>query len=429
MSLHREAFAAAKAHLLDDSVNCIRMPSSDPNDCIVLWSDASASAISCLLTQQMEALTPDASGEKRRHLHIIGCWSSVIQETWKNYPIWLLELIALWETCRKFRWLLSARPFWAVTDSSTVVNWASLDAVPKDLARKIIHLQKFQYRVLFVESRLNPADAFSRLDPGPAPEGEYPRFLRQRIFNSRGEAVPWERLFSERKSQEAKEFFQRSRKQTLSAAVDITRDSVVDGDEEDIITAPDGEVELESTDYCDATSSPHRVEDSDDAAEIFAQVAMIGLDDDDLRSGRCEETEEEVVDVDIFDSVEIPQFSGARLEFVRGLQENDEIIVEIRRLINGDRPIPPKIEALSLPLALQQYLRHRSNFRVSSQGVLLRLWAWKDGTASALIVVGKSGMERLITETHSFDSKGGNLAHLGQRKTMEALSRRNRMPR
>ena len=72
--------------------------------------------------QQMETLMPDASSEKWQHLHIIGCWSSVIQETWKNYPIWLLELIALWETCRKFRWFLSARPFWAVTDSSTVIN-------------------------------------------------------------------------------------------------------------------------------------------------------------------------------------------------------------------------------------------------------------------------------------------------------------------
>ena len=66
------------------------------------------------------------------------------------------------------------------------------------------------------------------------------------------------------------------------------------------------------------------------------------------------------------------------------------------------------MEALSL--ALQQYLRHRSNM---SQHILLRLWAWKDGTVSALIVVGLA-MDHLIAETHSFESRSGNLAHLGQ---------------
>ena len=85
--------------------------------------------------------------------------------------------------------------------------------------------------------------------------------------------------------------------------MDITR-------EEDIVTAPDGEVELGSTDDGAAPDSPHRVEDSDDAAAIFSSVASIGLDDDDLASGRCEETEEGTVDVDIFEGVDLPQFSG-----------------------------------------------------------------------------------------------------------------------
>merc|ERR1712228_720141 len=61
-SEHHEAFAAAKAHLLDEDVNCIRMPSPDPADSVVLWTDSSSNSLSCLLTQLMEPLKPDASG-------------------------------------------------------------------------------------------------------------------------------------------------------------------------------------------------------------------------------------------------------------------------------------------------------------------------------------------------------------------------------
>ena len=48
---------------------------------------------------------------------------------------------------------------------------------------------------------------FSRLDPGLAQEGEFPRFLCQQIFNSKGVAILWHDLFSQRKSDEAREFF------------------------------------------------------------------------------------------------------------------------------------------------------------------------------------------------------------------------------
>ena len=84
---------------------------------------------------------------------------------------------------RKWATFLAGKPFFVLTDSSTVRHWVSLDKVPKDLARKIIHLQKFQYKILFIESRINPADIFSRMDT-ETPEGTYPRFLRARVFNS-----------------------------------------------------------------------------------------------------------------------------------------------------------------------------------------------------------------------------------------------------
>ena len=151
------------------------MPSADLNDSIVVFTDASATSISGVLCQHMRPLN---SKTDKKELHIVGCWSSTLQESWLNYPIWLLELISLWETTRKFKWLLSSRVFWAVTDSSVVTMWASLDAVPKDLARKILSLQRFQYRILFISGELTPADCFSRDDNNDKCATDYPRFLR-----------------------------------------------------------------------------------------------------------------------------------------------------------------------------------------------------------------------------------------------------------
>ena len=115
---HRRGFEEAKKHLLDEKVNCIRTPSSDPSDTLVLWTDASVNSISCLLTQCLEPLTDEFP--KKKHLYIIGCFSSVIKPAWRNWPIWLLELISFYEATRKFRTILIGRPFYVITDSRVV---------------------------------------------------------------------------------------------------------------------------------------------------------------------------------------------------------------------------------------------------------------------------------------------------------------------
>merc|ERR1711911_146181 len=79
---HRRAFEDAKSHLLDPAVNVIRMPSQDQSDTILLWTDASSTSISALLSQM---LTPIGGGKKS--LFIIGCFSSTIKPTWAVYPI------------------------------------------------------------------------------------------------------------------------------------------------------------------------------------------------------------------------------------------------------------------------------------------------------------------------------------------------------
>ena len=429
---HNDAFDAVKAHLLDEKANVIRMPSQNVDDDIVLFTDASASSISCLLTQMLEPVAPREDGKTGKCLHIIGCFSSVIDEKWANFPIWLLELIALYETCRKYSWLLSARPFFAVTDSAVVVNWASLDSVPADIARKIIHLQRFQYRILFIESRMNPADCLSRISPDQRPKATYPRFLEDRIFNARGEVVPWESLFSLRKADEAKNFFQRHRRQNLSTAVSGIQEGVrkeeeeEEEEEENIFCQPDSEIINIIGDGGDdggPLAPPILGDDAESAAEIYASVAAIGLDDDDMAEGRCEEEEDGELDEDIFSGVVLPSFSDERLSTVLQMQQDDAILDECRHFLLGTKEIPMKIEALALPFHLQDFLRHRSSFRLSPQGVIFRLWVLKNGGVVSLIVVGAAAFNDLVESVHSFSpDSSSHAAHLGRRKTMTVLS-------
>ena len=413
---HVEDFEAAKKHLLDEQVNCIRMPSQDPRDTIVLWTDASANSISCLVTQMLEPLELPVDGLRKKRLYIVGCFSSVIKPGWVNYPIWLLELLAFSEATRKFSFLLCGRAFFVCTDSRTTQYFASLDLVPKSLCRRIMALQKFEYRLIFVESRINPADCLSRLQPGPAPVGEYPRFLRARIFNSRGEPVPWQKLFSHRKSEEAREFFQRSCNQSLSTAADLPPPDEDEEEEDDgLLFAPDHELE--------EPSKPSALLEPEVARDVYATVSAIDLNDEEMESGENEILEEDDLDDPFLEGVSLPTFNDERLEEVRRMQ-NDETLEEIRDFIGGKREIPGKHEALGLNLHLRYFLRNRSLFRVSPQGVLFRLWTTTKGETHPLIVVGAAAFRKLIGDVHSFTTEGDNrLCHIGRRKTMLALEK------
>ena len=116
---HMQAFEDAKNHLLADETNAIRMPSADLDHTPVLFVDASSSSISCVLTQLMP---PIGQPDGERKLYLVGCFSKVIPEGWRNYPTWLLELTSLSEATHKFKYLLQGRSFWVVTDSSVVQN-------------------------------------------------------------------------------------------------------------------------------------------------------------------------------------------------------------------------------------------------------------------------------------------------------------------
>ena len=146
---HRRCFEAAKQHLLDKKVNVIRMPSPKLEDAIILFVDASSHSISGLLTQMLHPIGK-TSGPK--FLYIIGAYSQVLKPGQINHPIWLLELLSLYEATRKFMPLIASRQLICVTDSKVVSSWASLDLVPRDIARRILSLQRFNCKIVFLES-------------------------------------------------------------------------------------------------------------------------------------------------------------------------------------------------------------------------------------------------------------------------------------
>ena len=122
----------------------------------------------------------------------------------------------------------------------------------------------------------------------------------------------------------------------------------------------------------------------------------------------------------MFDEVSLPSFDWETLREELRLQENDETIAMIIDYIVNDRPSPDKTAALGFSLQFQQFLRHRSLFRLSLQRVLFRLWVRPDGLTDRLIVVGQERFVELVNETHR--SPASPLRHLGIRKTFNALS-------
>ena len=307
---HLAAWDEAKTHLLDDKSTILRTPSSDVHDDIALFTDASQTTISCILTQMLAPVAAEKGKEKQ--LCIIGCCSSTIDEAWNNYPIWLLELLAFHHASHKFSWLLLACLFYVITDSTVVKMWASLDLVPKDLARKILSLQRFQYKVLYIDGLINPADCFSRPTDCQIPRGEYPRFLHNRIFNASNELIPCEQLFSAEKCEQARRFFVQTRKQTLSHAVDkltSATDEVEEEEEERGVISGGADSTI--------TQIIGDVDEKGGIETIIASIAALELDDEDVREGREEEEEDGRVDDDLLAPIALPMFDDARLQEIK----------------------------------------------------------------------------------------------------------------
>ena len=139
-------------------------------------------------------------------------------------------------------------------------------------------------------------------------------------------------------------------------------------------------------------------------------------------SPKGEWEEEEELDDNAFKDVELPVFDDDRLQRIQSLQD-DETLRECQDLLKEDAQLPTKLGALAKSINIRSFLRHRSLFHNSPQGVLMRLWTTPKEEVIKLIVVGDEGFERLLI--HKFDpSRPSLIAHLGMRKTMTSLSSR-----
>ena len=154
-------------------------------------------------------------------------------------------------------------------------------------------------------------------------------------------------------------------------------------------------------------------------------ISAIGVDDEMMEAGRDDETEDGDPDEDIIDGTPLPNFDEDRLQEVLSLQEGDRVIEECKKYLRGELEVPDKREAILLEADIQKFLRHKNNFKITTQGVLVRIWLNKDSTINTLIVVGANQLTSLITQHHTFSmTQSSNMAHLGMRKTMNLLSKK-----
>ena len=418
----RKQFEDLKDYLLDDDVGALRMPSNDGP--VIAFCDASKHSIGTILTQLLPPLPSSKLDPSKKYLCIVACWSRKIDDDWSTFPIWLLELTAIEECTRKFDWLLSSRAFYVVSDSKTCRYWASLDLVPKDVARKILRLQRYNYRIIFLSGILNPSDWVTRVEQTDEPQSRYPRFLHQRIYNSKGIPMDWKKLFSQELADETKQFFISRRRQELAYAVSPENSLEIDEEESkndveaitDAIAAPP-EPEVGAVSIYSSPSKRASVESA-----YSCIIAAYSLDDDDLEAGVEEQLEDHPIDSDAASCVKLEEFDDEKLEDVVNLQKNDKIIKEIKQIIKNDTPCPGKTEGLALSPEMNQFHKNRSLFKINDQDILLRLWHNKNGDMKQLIVVGEKQFNELLAHTHSNDASSHR--HAGQKRTQNVLLKR-----
>merc|ERR1711951_190399 len=91
---------------------------------------------------------------------------------------------------------------------------------------------------------------------------------------------------------------------------------------------------------------------------------------------------------DVLSEVDLPVYDEENLEKVKQLQDDEELRHCIR-FLKGEEEMPNKIEALNLPNNIKKFLFHVSNFKMTNQGVLIRLWTHENGKIKPLVVVGQ----------------------------------------
>ena len=420
----KKQFEELKAYLLDDRVGVIRTASTDPSVVTILFTDSSCHSIGCVACQLLPPLPNSGLDQEKKYLTIVACWSRKIDSSWSTYPVWLLELCALEESMHKLRWLVSGRKVYICTDSSTVRAWSSLELVPKDIARKIIRLQKYSYIILFIESRFNPSDWTTRSLDVEKPPCRFPRFIENRVYGPAG-PIPWEKLFSKAMAEKAEDFFKRKRRQEMSEAIQPLAELEEDGQE--INEEIEEITNVFQTPYEETQETKDNKKNKEEKTitnknTLKQIIAAYTLTDELVAEGIDEAIEEPKLDGDAAKNIELEAFDDDQIEGVRQLQSEDTNITKMKEMIINNEPNPDKNESLLLNPTMTSFIKNRSLFRLNNQNILLRLWTQADGQLLQLIVVSDSKLRDLIADTHTSETSSNQ--HAGQRRTILAMNKR-----
>ena len=218
--LHRDAFDKAKTRLLDPNLGRLRSPSSRLEDDIIVATDSSHYALGVIILQRLpptSAEVEDGVPADSKQLYIVQVFSKSLPPEKRPAPIWVKEFFALDLAVDKFDFLLRARPFTVLVDNKVLRYWANLEKMDDAMTRRVLKLQTYDFRVLFIETRLQPADQISRWEKDDHQDGVYhQRFLQGRILNGYGKEVPIESLFCDETKKELEQYFHDGKRTTQS---------------------------------------------------------------------------------------------------------------------------------------------------------------------------------------------------------------------
>ena len=95
-----------------------------------------------------------------------------------------------------------------------------MEKIDASMTRKVLKLQTYDFKIVLVESRIQPADVISMEDDHS--DGVYHQpFLQGIILNGYGKEVPLTSLFCSETKHELNKYFQRSKRQTQSVPAEM----------------------------------------------------------------------------------------------------------------------------------------------------------------------------------------------------------------
>ena len=127
----------------------------------------------------------------------------------------------------------------------------------------------------------------------------------------------------------------------------------------------------------------------------------------------------EDLDKDIKDDLKEAVFTSEDAELIKAIQEKDPDISKIKKILTGQEQMPSKYECLLDSKPMQAYLRHFSQFKLTNQGLVLRLWMNSKGYGRYLLLLPRQKLKEILEKDHAFDRGAEQRSHMGQRRTYQ----------